>query len=123
MTMIVKSETHCPPWCSGHDVYENPTSHPEMPGATRHLAGGTGAYLDEMRNPHGDYVTRPAGGHYTLYMAKNETENRASCADTVEMTCSTRPDGTDQVTLALTTGEARVLAARLLDYANRMDCW
>jgi hypothetical protein len=105
---------NCPAWCGGHDDdYALP------PGiAEEHVGGGDGQHLREIRNVHGSYVSREDSGSWHLYAREQVRLDNCQMTPLVELTVD---DGAEGTTLAMTTGEARVLAAHLLRYADRVD--
>lgn len=111
---------HCPPWCEGGhaEVFAETENWTD---AQKHHRSAGGGSLSEIRNQIDGRIERPGGGGWNLHA--EQTAMPTGGYLTVE-TIHLHVDAAgfrDHVTLALTTGEARVLARQLEALADRLD--
>ena len=106
---MAKRSTHCPMWCEGHDKRLDPQE-------LEHLAGGNGIHFNTITNKVDGRVMRPGQQSVSFHISQSSMEDRGGFKDvpTVQVTAG-------DVQLQMTTGEARVFARILVDYADRVD--
>lgn len=111
----------CPSWCTtdhAQDLAQGAT----MWDACQHRAYLGDVFLAELSNS--GRVWRPGGGWFDVALQQDPhpTENMGNGTDPLVRVWTQEGSGlTREATLRLTTGEARVLAAKLLSAADRAD--
>lgn len=112
--------THCPPWCDR----EHAVALAEGCGwetSQKHRMGAGGDCLDEIRGQGGGRVMRPGGGGWNLHAEQTPMYGGGYLTAATVNIIVDSPDRKSRIELALTSGEARVLARQLVALADRLD--
>lgn len=111
---------HCPPWCA----QEHAVALAEgcsWESAQKHHRGAGGDCLDELRNSQDGRVMRPGGGGWNLHAEQTPMYGGGYLTVATVNLAVDSPDRKGRIELALTSGEARVLARQLVALADRLD--
>jgi hypothetical protein len=126
---IARLPKHCPPWCT-KDHVEDFYDCQDIASASEHLAGGPNSWLNEICNRVDGRIMREGRGSWDLNITQEEiaSDSRGSVLNepTVDLMTRADPRGFSlerypEVTLHLTSSEARSLAAALIHLADQIE--